>query len=380
MTKAIITPLDTGDVVELARDSRIFRKEVLRVGSINYKGQKLEFTPDYLDGLQMAYTEGAFDSVPLVFTDEKNSHTQDVERIRGEIIGFERNGVRLDAIVRASNDQAATLLRENPKIGVSCRIEQPLDRADGKTWPAAIQHVLVTANPKVTGMSPWQPVDLAADGVPVIDLSTYDFADGEVEEITMPEKTAPLTDAENARLRELLASLEAANAGAEDDGYVLPTDEELQQLADDLFVDDSAEVKAPVAALAAENEALELAQAQLDSQAIELARMRTERDKERYSADVALLATDFGIPPRITELARPLLTGTHVVELASGGQVDTRATVLKVLKAIGSQIKMLDLSAEAPVFEDAQRQASAQADAEKRQADTKSYASQFGLI
>lgn len=392
---AIQAPMVATDTIELARSSRIFRKEVLRVGSIKYKGDTLNFTSDYLDGLALAHREGVYPVVPLVFAPGDNSHTQDIERIRGEALGFERDGDRLFAVVRASNDKAAQLLRENPKIGVSVRIEQPINRADGKSWPAAIQHVLATANPVVPGMQPWEPVDLAVDDLPVIDLSTFDFATGEdatdTEETVMADTPAPFTDEETARLRALLNSIDQADQGEAQggnsggDGYQLPSDEELAEIAAGLFDEDltdadraAAERETAGASLASDNAALELAQSRLDAQEIELARIREERDTERFIRLRDDLALNGGIPPRITELAKPLLLGQHSIELSNGSNVDASKVMRDVLQAVSEHVKLIDLSAGETVF-DTTDAAKRKADAQAREDEMAAYRREFGL-
>lgn len=380
------TPLLASEAIELAKSSRIFRKQVLRVGSINYKGERLDFTAAYLDGLALAHRDQVFPIVPLVFAPGDNSHTQDVERIRGEILGFERDGDHLDAIVRASNEKAAQLLRENPNVGVSVRIEQPIKRADGKTWPAAIQHVLVTANPVVPGLSPWQPVDLSADDLPVIDLSTYDFAEASPgEDGTPDEKETEMADApsftteETAELRALLAKLKEAEDDAPADDGTLPTDEELAAIAAGLFADDeedSQEEQPAEIAASSDSQAFELA-AQVDAQRIELAQLRAERDAERYEKLRETLARDHGIPPRITELAKPLLTGKRSIELSNGTSVDAGEVMRKVLTAVGEHIKLIDLSTD--TVYDTTEAAQAEVDAKRRAAEAADYVSNFGL-
>ena len=382
---AIQAPVFDTETVELAKSTRIFRKEVLRVGSINYKGQKLDFTPEYLDGLAAAHREQVFPLVPLVFAPGDNSHTQDVERIRGEVLGFERRGDRLDAIVRASNDRAAQLLRENPNIGVSVRIEQPIERADGKTWPAAVQHVLATANPVVPGMAPWEPVDLAVGDVPVIDLSTLTLAElGEdtatdTEETPVADKPTPLTDEETARLRAFLEQLDALEAEGADDADVddEPTDEELAQIAAGIFDDEDEDDAAPAEiAASSDSHALELA-AQLDAQAIELAQIRAERDAERFERLKGDLADDFGIPPHVTDLAKPLLVGRSVVELSNGETVDAGGVMHQVLTALGQHVKLLDLSS--PTVFEASRGQADQDEERKRETEMAAYRLQYGL-
>lgn len=379
---AIQAPIVESESVELAKNSRIFRKEVLKVGKINYKGDVLDFTESYLDGLVLAHQDGVFPVVPLVFAPDDNRHTQDVERIRGEILGFERNAAGgLDAIVQASNDKAAQLLRENPKIGCSVRIEQPINRADGKSWPAAVQHVLATANPVFPGLTPWQPVDLAVDDLPVIDLSIYDFADGEDEENTMADKPVPLSDEETARLRQLLSQLEGTEVAdeTEDDGYVLPSDDEMAQIAASLLADDDETedevVQDELVEIAASNDshAIELAN-RVDAQAIELATLRAERDAERYARLRDQLAHTDGIPPHITELAKPLLLGRNVVELSSGASVDAGETILKVMKALAAS-KLVDLS-NGVVYDTPK---SAEEDSAVRESEAADYLKTFGL-
>lgn len=381
---AVQTPLMETEAIELAASSNIFRKQVLRAGSINYQGKRLDFTPAYLDGLALAYREGAYDAVPFVFTDSTNAHTQDVERIRGEILGFERSGDGLDAIVKVANPKAAQIIRDFPKLGVSVRIEQPLDRADGKHWPAAIQHVLATTNPRVTGMRPWEPVELANGDLPVIDLSTYDFTEGDLREDPTDQKETEMADTpsftpeEVAKVRALLSVMEAdtADDDTDDTEFEMPSDEELAAIAAGLFADDVVE-EAPVeVAASSDNGAVELA-AQLDAQRIELAQLRQERDVERYEKLRESLARDHGIPPRVTELAKPLLMGKQVIELANGNTVDAGDVMRKVLTAIGEHVKIVDLSSD--TIYDTDADTDAEAEAKRRADDAAAYRRNFGL-
>lgn len=388
---AIRTPLLDGDTVELAKGGRYFWKDVLRTGSIDYKGRRLDFTPDYLDGLITAHREGAFDSVPLVFAAADNAHTQDVERIRGDILGFRRDGDRLRALVHASTDEAADLLRNNPKIGCSVRIEHPIARADGKTWQAGVQHVLATANPRINGLGPWEPVELGSDDRPVIDLSTYDFADDgdgtdsadHPEEDEMPDAPSPqLTADELAQFRALLAAQHGQDTPVEQPAQPgEPTDTELEEIAAALLAEDDPADTPAMAGAGAElsadaREAIELAQTRADRLEIELAQLRERDQQNSYERLRDELAAD-GIPPRITELAKPLLHGTHTVELANGDDVDAGQIVLSVMRELAAA-KLVDLSAGDTVY-DADAHAKARAADESRTAEMAAYRTQFGL-
>jgi hypothetical protein len=105
------------------------------------------------------------------------------------------------------------VLRENPRLGVSARIVEQYARADGAFYPAAIQHVLATHDPRIPQLGSWEQVNLSNDdGEPVvtIDLSSSHFPG---------EQPPPLSDAEltDAELEQLAAEL---------------TDEDLADLTD----------------------------------------------------------------------------------------------------------------------------------------------------
>lgn len=173
MTQALLTPrLDSATV---AAGSRLFWKQLLPLNQgINYQGRTLTFDRPYLTDLATAFTEKAYDLTPLVLADEDNRHNMDPARMRGEVRQVEVRDDGLYGLVDLSAD-AATLVAQHPSMGVSVRIVEDLERADGKRWPRALQHVLLTADPRVTGMGPWAAVDLAADPTPVLDLSAQSY-------------------------------------------------------------------------------------------------------------------------------------------------------------------------------------------------------------
>jgi hypothetical protein len=65
-----------------------------------------------------------------------------------------------------------------------------------------------------------------------------------------------------------------------------------------------------------------------------------------YQAEKRKLA-DLGVPPFITELARPALEGIgHTIDLANGKTVDMGQVMRKVLTEYAQQVKLLDLDVE----------------------------------
>src|SRR5690606_27125899 len=107
-----------------------------------------------------AFKSGAYDQVPLVFADHENRHNLDPKRFGGEIEDFVVKNDGLYAKVSATSD-TAKVLKNNPRLGVSARIVEGLEKSDGRVFPRAIQHVLLTMDPRVTGMKPWQTIDLS---------------------------------------------------------------------------------------------------------------------------------------------------------------------------------------------------------------------------
>lgn len=177
MTLAILTPFHGSQAVELG--NRTWRKKVLPVGDVEYKGRILHFTPSYLAGLARAFTARAYDQVPFQLADAANAHTNDPERTRGQITGMELGDDGLYVTAQLTPD-GEKVLQANPGLGVSARIVEGYQRSDGQFFTAAIQHVLGTLDPRIPGLGPWQAVEAATpEPEAVVDLSAAAFAGGE---------------------------------------------------------------------------------------------------------------------------------------------------------------------------------------------------------
>lgn len=175
MTAAVLTPFTASEAVELG--NRIWRKRVLPVGDVEYKGRLLHFTRDYLGRLVSAFKDRAYDQVPFQLADHANTHTNDPERTRGEITAMELgdDGLWITAELTPEGEK---VLKDNPRLGVSARIVEGYDRSDGKHFGEAIQHVLGTLDPRIPGLGAWEAIE-AASPVPdqLIDLSGESFTD-----------------------------------------------------------------------------------------------------------------------------------------------------------------------------------------------------------
>jgi hypothetical protein len=370
----------------------LWRKQLLPAGSINYKGRVIDFTREYLAGLVKAFNDHAYDAVPLQFADEDNKHTEKPEHRRGTVRGLELTDDGLDVIVSAGA-AAAKYLAEYPDLGISAKIIEDYERADGKFFPAAVKHVLGTLDPRITGMRQWQAITAANDddSAEVIDLTDSEYAAptepgpadaGPADADTTPPTGTPTEDThmaftadQEARLAKLLdlpddkfeRVLAVADTEPAAEGEDQLSDEELQALlaslpdgeGDESTEGDGGEEdskdaaatdgKVPVgASLSTEAQAaIDLANSRAEETSIELARVTTALNRAAFEKERDHYSREYGIPPRITDLARPVLEGEgHVVELSNGSNVDAGAIVRKVLSEVGKTVKMLDLSGE----------------------------------
>lgn len=383
MTTAVLTPFvrtaarKTGD--------KLWRKRVLPVGDVQYQGRVLHFTPDYLQNLAATFRQQAYDQVAFQLAPGDNKHTNDPERYRGKVVAMdaEPDGLWMTLQPTTAGER---VLEDNPELGVSARIVEDYARSDGKFFPAAVQHVLGTLDPRIPGLGAWQAIE-AANAVEVtIDLSGASFTGTGEEPGAMPEltedqqaKLAKLLEIPQDKIDAVLAGLSAPPAptgGGQEPPD--PTDAELEEMIAGLSEEDFAALQAefdadtrePAAAgvtgLSGQAElAIELAQARADANAAQIERIQAKLDEEQFRTERTALISDVGVPPFVVDLARPLLEGSgRVVDLANGSQVDAGAVMRKVLTEFGKAVKMLDLSAEAGSALDEPDQA--RAGAEKR--------------
>lgn len=332
---AVLTPMRGKKAVELA--SGIFRKQVLPNASINYTGpggarRKLSFDAKYRADLVSAFRSGAFDQVPFQLADGANTHTNDPERTRGEIVGIEDTPDGLYALVKPLTDEAATLLRNNPKLGVSARIIENYQRADGKFFPRALQHVLGTLDPQIAGMKPWQEVDMSSPATDsTIDLSgnnyerTATMSGTETSGGTENGQVTLTLDREQADRLALLLNDDQAAAAALAGAIGLANVIEPGQTDDDALDGLSPEV---AAAIEMANAQAEAANQRVTEMARQLAAAQVAGEIDRYN--------QAGLAPAIIEAARPLLTvQTGSINLSNGAdQVDPGEVIRQVLDTV----------------------------------------------
>jgi hypothetical protein len=349
---AVLTPFVSGPAIELA--GKKWEKKILPVGDVRYEGRMLHFTPQYLQQLAASYNDNAYDQVPFQLADAKNTHTNDPERTRGAFTAMHVKPDGLYGVLEPTDDGEKVLLN-NPYLGVSARIVEGYERSDGKTYPAAIQHVLGTLDPRIPGLGPWKQVDMANAPATVIDLSAAEFAGKEDDMPFTPDQQAKLgklLDLPDDQLDRLVqaSATPAAPAAASGDLTEAEWDAMVASFTDEELADLLEEDTAPAGAGLANPETqmqIDLATAQQADQALQLAVLQGAHDKQAFENEKRHLM-DAGVPPYLVELAKPLLFGSgHVIEMANGGSpIDAGAVMRKVLHETARLAQMLDLGIE----------------------------------
>lgn len=213
MALEILSPFNRvpGGPVDLA--TKRFRKQILRDGDFKYtdkagKRRTLKFDLSYYKALKKAFDDKAFDAVEFQLADGSNGHDVGPEQTRGTLLELEDPADDgLWGTFEVSED-AAKLLDLHPNLGVSARIFENLEHADGRRFPIAMKQVLGTTDPVITGLKPWEKVDLSRQDVSgTIDLSGQEQGDMPNGDDDDTKTTVELTKADAAKLKAFLTEM-----------------------------------------------------------------------------------------------------------------------------------------------------------------------------
>lgn len=389
---AIRTPLDESEALQLG--NRVWRKEVLRAGTLHYRGDKIQITPQYLDEIVAAFREGAIGSVPFTFVDGKGEHAESPELRKGAILGLERAGDSLKATIALDPDADALVDRDR-RFGVSVLVKHNRTTGGGKHYPAVLAHVAGTYDPVINDLGDWEEIAASHDGGQVLDLLALsadvpaDEQDDNRSDNGGPPVADTLTPDELAALRSLasVAPQLVAQATAQDDGieyltgdavedgpvYVDEVDDDTEggrQMSDaDIAemlrtldpegvmegdAEGAVDEREPIAASSGpSDEVLALTQQLAEAQQrdhdrdLRLAQVESELAARNYIAERDQMAREFGIHPAVTDIIRPLLEGRGVGHVAlshgDGQRVDVAATVRRFARELARRPR-LDLS------------------------------------
>lgn len=352
-------PVDLSTAVRVGR--KAFEKQILPIGTITYKGQTIKFDHDYLTDLATAYKDRAFDQVPIVFANEQNAHNMDPKNFGGAVTDMV---VKDDGLYIRMDPTRETrkALRDNPNLGVSARIIEQLDKADGRHYDRAVNHVLLTMDPRVTGMKPWQTVDLSSDVTAgrVINLTALTI---EKETDMGKKQSTPVLDKKgdgdvitidlstlSEKDRKFLTELDLSEVDADED----LDDEDADDDADDADEDDDesdddaddADDTKDLSNKAPKKRTIDLASAALvGEQGAQIQQMRIDLANQTWESERERLTRD-GVPPFLLDLAAPILSSPDamVIDLSN---TDEPVNATEVVRSMLEGIKgMVDLSDE----------------------------------
>ena len=334
----VLTDAPTYKVTEKNGKKRtLYKKQILPEGKYNYNGTELDLTAPVLDEAVKAFKDGAYDEVPFQFGGSQSEHNNDPFRRGGTFVHMERiPGKGIEGYFDLGSE-GSTYVEKFPKFGVSPRIKLNLDRADGKKYPVAIQHVCGTLVPRINGMSPWSKVDLSEGdtdaGEETIDLSTE------------------TVEAQASGIASDLIVVKQPSSGGDNEGGDMPTLSKEQIEFLNKMMEDQAAVDAlfnntagsgnekPVEVVVPEEVKLSLGE---HSQ--EIARLKADNVRKEWQARRAeLLAA--GVPPVQLDLAEPIMTRpeTTTIDLSTSEgvvQVTDKAQMLGMLEAMKGTIDL----------------------------------------
>jgi len=320
MPQALQLPFNDKPAEQVGKN--LWRKQVLRPGSVEHKGQTLQFSDTALDRTIERFVGGAMDSVPFVLADAKNRHNDDPERVRGEVKTLDRQPDGLYATIELS-DEGSALIERNPKLGASVRL----------TPDGVLKHVCGTLDPVVQGMKPWEKVELSDDDT-VVDLTGDAYSETAMD---------ALSDKDVAKLKALAAKVPAGTEEAE------VSDADVDKALADLLADSSDDVDTAdkgelVASLSDEAKtAIELAQTTATTAVKQASDAQAELASERFKREKGDLVRA-GVPPVLVDLAQPVLERTAaVIELSNGEKADAQEIIRKMLHEAKGTINLSEV-------------------------------------
>lgn len=165
--------VELGGPVPKAR-GRVFRKHILNLGDLHYKGKTLKLDDDWFSRVKQNFESGvSMTQVPLA--DSKNQHTEDPLSNAGEVVGLERQGNKVYSLVDIRDPDVAQRIADGRIMGASAFLHMDYEdtRTGKKVGPALLHHCL-TNRPHVLDLEPYEEVvaatgaDLEEDGFTVL--------------------------------------------------------------------------------------------------------------------------------------------------------------------------------------------------------------------
>lgn len=334
MTEILLGPTLTNGPTTKVKDKTsgktYYKKRILPEGEFQYTPAgstdkvKLDLSATQLGNFVQSFKDKAYDEVPFQF----GKHDNDPSIRKGTLVQVEHiPGKGVDGYFEL-DAEAAKYVEKYPNFGVSPRLVLDINRADGKKFAGAIQHVAGTVVPRMTGMGPWQSVTLSEEGdtddeTPVIDLST---------ETIIVERDRKVIDVTDKKEEGQVITL----SQDEYDFFKKMKDEytEAERL---LSEKDKPEEKETV-------DLSEVTQ-KADTALSQLAEIRAQAVKETWKAQKTLLLSQ-GVPPAALDLADPIMSAvdSQVYDLSDGEggtvKVSEKTQMLGILETMKGTVNL----------------------------------------
>ena len=347
VTEILLGPVLTDGATTKVKDKKTgqvyYKKQILPEGKFTYKtadGKDIEL--DLTAAQHQIYVDSfkkkAYDEVPFQF----GAHTNDPTIRKGTMADVEYVPGKGSWGYFQLDEEAAKYVEKYPNFGVSPRLVVGLKRMDGKTFPAAIQHVAGTVVPRASGMSPWEKIELSEDDLPD-DVTIIDFSDEtiiahrDVKETPVTKTTGKGSGGGGVNEGETFA------LSKEEYEFFQNMKTEYAKAEKMLSGDDEDEKKSTVATVD-----LSEVTGKADKALAEIAQMRAAAVQETWQARKALLLSQ-GVPPAALDLADPVMTSvdSQVYDLSDGEggtvRVDAKTQMLGQLELMKG---MIDLGGE----------------------------------
>lgn len=146
--------------VELSRERRVqgrlFRKHILTLGPLHYKGQTFNLDEQWYGTLRKNWDSGVCPIVQVPLANDDNKHVETPAANLGEVVGIERNGKKVYALIDARQDADKF---GKTYLGASAFMHMNYeDTRTGRKVGPALLHVAVTNRPHVVDLDDYEEV------------------------------------------------------------------------------------------------------------------------------------------------------------------------------------------------------------------------------
>ena len=351
MTDILLGPTINGGPTTKVKDKKsgkvFYKKQILPVGKFRYNDQELDLSDTNLATIARSFNDKAYDEVASQFGGTESEHNNDPLRRNGTVAAVEHVPGKGMWGYFDLTDDGRQYIEKFPNAGVSPRIVAGIKRADGKNFEAAIEHVLFTNVPRMSGMASWEKVELSqgAKSDAGSDATVLDFSTVTAEPTRLGSQSTFTSKVEGG-----------GNANNKDEGNVSGFNEEQISFLNNMIADskrfeealnESGDNQQQAVIPAELSNGLSEAQKNANAALQGIAELQANARRDSWTAKKRELASR-GVPPAALNLADPIMLSepTKVIDLStSEGTVrtDEQQVTLSMLETMAGTV---DLSGE----------------------------------